>query len=106
MVGARRVLLSVSPRMLSDALAEVLDADGATEVVVVEPGGAPEGDFDAAIVTAGVDPADAPVVIRLPADTGSTVTVHTSADEGEEVIDLRVAGGIIDLLDQRVGRAD
>lgn len=106
MGGGRRVLLSVSPRILSDALAEVLDAAGVTEVVVVEPGRAAGGDFDAAIVTEGADPAGASVVIRLPAETGTTVTVRTAAGDGEEVIDLRVAGGIIDLLDQRIGRAD
>ena len=92
--------------MLSDALTEVLDADAATDVVVVRPGDVPEGEFDAAIVTADAGPAHAAVVIQLPTETGNTVTVHTSTTTTDEVIDLRAVGGIVDLLDERLGRPD
>jgi hypothetical protein len=93
----RRYLVSVSPRMLRDALTEVLASAGTDEVVAVEPGSSAPGRFDGAIIDAGMPQVRADVVIEIPDETGGSVVVHSSGPD--VVIDLRERGAIRDVLD-------
>jgi hypothetical protein len=94
----RRVLVSVEPRILRDSLERLLESSGIDEVVAVAPGQSTEGTFDGAIVSSVPDVLDADVVIELPDSTPNQITLHTSS--GDELIDLRDVGQLIDLLDQ------
>jgi hypothetical protein len=70
MTTRRRMVISVQPRLLCDALSRVLARDGVEIVVRLEPGGASDGSrYDVAIVS-GELPSDiaADVVIRVPDD--------------------------------------
>lgn len=99
MAPPRRLLVSVSPRVLSDALRELLLADRVGEVVQVEPGVAAPGRFDLALVS-GATPVDAGVVVEL-LDSGGCVVIHHA--DGDRIIELRDAAGLIDVVVEHLG---
>ncbi len=93
----RRILVSVSPRILRDTLQQVLGASGVDDVVAVDPGLAGEGMFDGAIVSAG-STVEADVVIELPDEFATDGILRT--DGTDQIIDLRDLAGLVRVLDQ------
>ena len=100
-VGRRRILLDVQPRVLRDALGEVLDSVGLDEVLVSEeePADRSTMSYDAAIVSSTALDVDADVVIELDL-TGMDTTGHVRTATAVEVIDLRTPDQLLTLLDR------
>jgi hypothetical protein len=99
-VGRRRILLDVQPRVLRDALEQVLDSIGLDEVLVSdeEPADRSPMSFDAAILTIPASNIAADVVIELPSAASSTG--HVTAGSSSEDVDLRSPTQLLDLLDR------
>lgn len=91
-----RLLLAVSPRVLHDALREIL---GLGDVVEIVAGGSATGRFDLAVVS-GPCRADAEVVIELLPAGGCAVLRR---DGGDEVIELRDASGLVEVVSEVLG---
>lgn len=99
--GQRRLLIAVSPRVLSDALRALIDQRGAWEVVQLEPGIPARGRFDVALVSEPA-PVDADVVIEL-LDSGMCVVLHHV--DGDRVIELCDASALVDVVAGHLGVA-
>lgn len=93
----RRLLLSVTPRILGDSLARLLRPLD-VEVVARDV----TGDADVALVSEGRTAA-ADVVIEL-LDDGSCVVVHR--DGHDRIIELRDATGLLAVLGEQLGSLD
>lgn len=91
--------MSISPRVLSDALREILVAGGIGEVVQAEPGAPAPGRFDLALV-GGATAVDAEIVVEL-LDSGGCVVIHHT--EGDRVIELQDASGLVDVIAEHLG---
>lgn len=101
---ARRVLIAAEPRVLGDALAAVLRANG-DEVVLVLPGAAlPSGcRFDVAVVTvAGLGLA--PVALVLPDRLGNAGIGWVERPTASTGVQIDDADGVLSLLDEHAPR--
>ena len=97
--GRKRLLVSLSPRVLSDSLLAVIDLPDTVQVDVIEPRPEIRGRYDVALVDAGVV-VDAPLRIELVED-GSCTVVHRDGPYG--VIDLRDAIDLVSLVSAHLG---
>jgi len=100
-VARPRIFLDVEPRLLRDALEEVLDSVGVDEVLVLDDHAADRSpmSFDAAIVTLPSDDVHADVVIEL--RTGHADSVgHVTAGLHSEDVALRTPQQLLSLLDR------
>lgn len=95
----KRLLVSLSPRVLSDSLLAVIDLPDTVQVDVVEPQREIRGSYDVALVDVGVV-VDAPLRIELLED-GSCTVVHRDGPYG--VIDLRDAIDLVALVSAHLG---
>ena len=100
-VGRRRILLDVQPRVLRDALEQVLDSIGLDEVLVSdeEPADRSPMSFDAAILTIPASNIAADVVIELPSAEPTSLG-HVTAGSSSEDVDLRTPTQLLALLDR------
>lgn len=100
MTARRRILLDVEPRVLRDALEQVLDSTGQDEVLVSDVPAADRStmSFDAAIVTLPND-VTADVVIELRSGAGGSLGRITSGG-GSEDVPLGSPQELLDLLDR------
>lgn len=97
--GRKRLLVSLSPRLLSDSLLAVIDLPATVQVDVVEPQPEVRGSYDVALVDAGVV-VDAPLRIELVED-GTCTVVHRDGPYG--IIDLRDAVDLVALVSAHLG---
>lgn len=99
-VPTGRILLSVTPGVLSDSLQRVLEAEG-LDLDVLAPGSRPTRRYASAIVTS-LEGIDADVVIELSERDGrrGTVLDRSGAVVSEVVIDLTSIGPLLELLDR------
>jgi hypothetical protein len=100
-VRRRRILLAVQPRVLRDALEEVLDSVGLDEVLVSDVDAADRSlmSFDAAILSQPSADVRADVVIEvdgLAADARGHVTAGTRSED----VTLRTPQQLLSLLDR------
>lgn len=90
----RRLLVAVTPRVLSDALIAMLRQAAAVDIVQATPAERVDGRFDLALVDAGA-PASAPVVVEMRADGGFIVVREDGRDR---IIELRDAVSLVELV--------
>lgn len=98
-VRPQRLLVALSPRVLSDSLLAILDLPDTVEVVAEAPETALEGEYDVALVDRGVD-VDARVRIELLGGGGCIVT-DRSGQPG--VTELRHAIDLVALVAAHLG---
>jgi hypothetical protein len=96
----RRILLAVQPRVLRDALADVLDEVGLDDVLVSEREGADRStmSFDAAIVSEADEQVTADVVIAVGESLDSLS--HVITPTRQEDVHLRSPQQLLSLLDR------
>lgn len=87
----RRLLVSLSPRVLNDSFLVILEPSESVDVVQLEPGGTADGSFDVALISAGTA-ADAQVVIELLEEGGRVIVRGDGADRA---IGLRDAADLV-----------
>jgi hypothetical protein len=98
----RRILLSVRPRVLGEALADVLRYIGADEVVVLDGGDASAlGPFDAAIVTTVPRGLASRVIIRVPWVDGPPARGAASSGDDDASMKLVTLHELLADLDAR-----
>lgn len=100
-VDRPRILLDIEPRILRDALEEVLDSVGLDEVLVSDAEAADRStmSFDAAIVTLPADGVRADVVIELRDGPGGSLGRVNTGTTSEDV-PLGTPEELLTLLDQ------
>jgi hypothetical protein len=94
-VDRRRILVALEPRVLAEAVAEVLERIGVDDVILAGPD-LPGGHFDAALVSGPRSRTDADLVIEVPLDWGPS---RLSGSEPETPIPVRSTKELAELLD-------
>jgi hypothetical protein len=94
----RRILLAVEPRVLADALAEMLGSIGVDEVLSGRTGAAdgPPMHLDAAIIT----PEDRDVIADVVIELGPHNVAHVTNAAGSQEVALRTPYQLLQLLDR------
>jgi hypothetical protein len=94
--GRRRILVALEPRVLAEAVAEVLERIGLDDVVLA---GAdlPGGRFDAALLSGPRSRTDADLVIEIPAHWGPS---RLSGSRAGEPIPVSTTVELAELLDR------
>jgi hypothetical protein len=94
----RRILLAVEPRVLADALAEMLGSVGLDEVLSrpLEPADDPTMHLDAAIIT----PKDHGVIADVVIELGPHNVAHVTNAAGSQEVALRTPYQLLQLLDR------
>ena len=92
----RRILVALEPRVLSEAVAEVLERIGLDDVVLAGPD-LPGGRFDAALLSGPRSRTDADLVIEIPAEWGPS---RLSGSLEEAPIPVSTTLELAELLDR------
>jgi hypothetical protein len=95
-VERRRILVALEPRVLAEAMAEVLEHIGLDDVVLAGPD-LPGGHFDAALVSGPRSRTQADLVIEIPVDWAPG---HRSGSGPDQPIPVSSTKELAELLDR------
>jgi hypothetical protein len=96
-VGSRRrILVALEPRVLAEAVVEVLERIGLDDVVLAGPD-LPGGHFDAALLSGPRSHTDADLLIEVPVSWGPS---RLSGSDSESPIPVTTAAELAELLDR------